>query len=269
MAIVTISRQIGSLGDEIAKALADKLGYEYMEKSKISEVLTKLGFSVSDVEIYDEKKPSIWRTLSIQNKRFSHLIRAAVYELASNENVIIGDRGGQAILKNFPGTLHIRVVAPHTTRLSRLVDQMGCDENKAEQIIRRNDRDSSGYISTHFAANWDDQDLYDLVINTRSMSLDTAVAMITCALGASEFERSSQAAEKLRDLALTQKAKAALLGISGLKGVNLGVEKGVANFSGFASSPTAIMECESTVSKIKGITNVNNQIKLVKEEHVL
>lgn len=56
MAIVTISRQIGSLGDEIAKALADKLGYEYMEKSKISEVLTKLGFSVSDVEIYDEKK---------------------------------------------------------------------------------------------------------------------------------------------------------------------------------------------------------------------
>lgn len=266
MAIITISRQIGSLGDEIAKAVADKLGYEYIEKSRISEVLTGLGFSASDVEKYDEKKPSIWQSLSAQNRRFSHLIQAAVYELASNENVIIVGRGGQAILKDFPGTLHVKVVAPYATRLSRLVDQMGCDKNKAEQIIRRNDRDSSGYISTHFAADWDDQDFYDLVINTRTMSLDTGVAMIACAVAADEFKKNSQAFEKLGDLALTQKANSVLLGISGLTSVILGVERGVANLSGFANSETAIKECESAVSKVKGIIKVNSQINVVKDE---
>jgi cytidylate kinase len=100
MAIVTISRQIGSLGDEIAKVVAGKLGCECVGKSKISKFLSDQGLSAPAVEKYDEKKPTIWQSLSIQKKRFAHLIRAAVYELAANENVMIVGRGGQAILKD-------------------------------------------------------------------------------------------------------------------------------------------------------------------------
>ena len=262
MAIITISRQIGSLGDEIAKAVADKLGYEYIEKSKISEILSVQGFSASDVEKYDEKKPSIWENLSIQKERFSHLIRAAVYELAAKENVMIVGRGGQAILKDIPGTLHVRVISPYDARLSRLREQTGYDEKNAEQVIRQNDRDSSGYIRSYFAADWDDIDLYDLIINTRTTSLSTSVAMITCAVGANEFKKNSQTLEKLNDLALRQKAKAVLLEIPGVAATNLDVEKGVANLSGYVRSSGAIEECEKAVSNIKGITKVNNQLSL-------
>ena len=66
MAIITISRQTRSLGDEIAKATAEKLGYELVEKPHISKALSGLGFSVPDFDKYDEKKPTIWQTLSTQ-----------------------------------------------------------------------------------------------------------------------------------------------------------------------------------------------------------
>lgn len=263
MAIITISRQIGSLGDKIAETVADELNYDCINKQKISEALNIQGFSILDVEKYDEKKPSIWQSFSMQKKRFYHLIRAAVYELAANENVMIVGRGGQVILKDFPGTIHIRVIAPYAKRLDRFIKEKGCDEKKAEQIIQQHDRDSSGYVSAYFDADWDDQDLYDLVINTRTMAVDTAVAMITCAVGADEFKKSSLPCEKFRDLALTQKAKAVLLEIPGLRSTILDVEQGVATLSGLTRSSTVKEECQKAVSNINGITKVNNQLRVV------
>ena len=262
MAVITISRQMGSLGNQIARTVADKLGYEYIEKSKISELLSNQGFSASDIESYDEKKPTIWQNLSKQKKRFSLLIRAAVYELAARGNVLIVGRGGQAILKDFPEVLHVRVIAPYATRTSRLMAQMGCDQGEAEKKIRQTDHESSGYISAYFDADWNDGNLYDLVINTRTLSLDTAEAMIISAIGTRDFKHAPQAFEKFNDLALTKKTQAALLEIPGSRETALSVKKGVANLSGFVKSPETKAECGKAVSNIKGITKVNNQIEI-------
>ncbi len=113
MAIITISRQIGSLGDEIAKALTDRLGYKRIEKSQIGAILSEHGFSASDVDEYDETNPTLLQHLSERTKLFEHLIRAAIYELAAIDNVVIVGRGAQLILRDIPGTLHVRVIAPY------------------------------------------------------------------------------------------------------------------------------------------------------------
>ena len=260
MPIITISRQIGSLGDEIAKSVADKLGYEYIDKAQISEVFLRHGFSTTDVDKYDEKKPSIWQTLSKQNKIFAHLIRTSIYELAARDNVVIVGRGAQLMLKDIPGTLHVRVIAPFSSRVYHLMEQMKYDENDAQRIIRQNDRDSSGYISTYFNANWNDSDLYDMVINTRTIALHTAVEMIMGTVETDEFKKSTQAIEKLDDLALKQKVKAALLDVYGVDVANLDVQKGVVNLSGSAVSIEAKEECEKTISNISGITRIDIQL---------
>jgi cytidylate kinase len=265
MAIISISRQIGSLGDEIAKLAADQLGYELIEKSQISEILAKHGFSASDVDKYDEKKPSLLQTLSIQKKIFAHLIRTAVYELAAKENVMIVGRGAQVILKDIPGTLHVRVIAPYAARVGRLMEQMGYENKKAQWLIRQSDRDSSGYIRTYFDASWDDSDLYDLVINTRTMTMSSGVEMILSAVGTDEFRKSPQVSEKLIDLALTQKVKAVLLEVAGVEVVNLEVQKGAVNMIGSAISIEAKEECEKAISNIRGIAEVNNQLNVMPE----
>lgn len=261
MAIITISRQAGSLGDEIAKAAAEKLGYEYIEKSQISKVLSGLGFSLTDIDKYDEKKPSIWQSLTIQKELLTSLFRAAMYELASRDNVVIVGRGGQVILKNISGVLHVRFIAPNTTRISRIMVQDKCEEKTAERMIRQNDRDSSGYLSTYFGTNWDDSGLYDLVINTRAMALDESVELIACAVNADRIKKSPQVSETLYDLALSHKGKAALLGVSKeLSWVDLTVEKGIAILSGTVGSPVEKNNCAKTVLKIKDIKSVDNQL---------
>lgn len=261
MAIITISRQIGSLGDEIAKATADKLGYEYIEQFHISKILSNFGFSVSEIDSYDEKKPSVWQTLIMHKEIFAHYIQAAVYELAARKDVVIAGRGGQVILKDIPGTLHVRVIAPYATRLSRLMETRGYDEKSAQRIIRQKDRDSSGYLSTYFYADWNASDLYDLVINTRAMTPEESVEIIACAAAADNIKESQLMSDVLYDRALSHKGNAAILEVAGkTEWVDLQVDKGVALLSGYVRSPELRHDCEKAVSSIPGIKSVDNQL---------
>ena len=57
------------------------------------------------------------------------------------------------------------------------MEQRGYEEKDVQRMIRQSDNDSSGYLSTYFDANWDDSDLYDLVINTRAMTLKPVMAL--------------------------------------------------------------------------------------------
>ncbi len=263
MAIITISRQVGSLGDEIAQAVADALGYRYVEKSQISEALSNVGFSLSEIDKYDEKVPSIWQSLSIQKDQFAHLIQAVVYELAARNNAVIVGRGGQAILKGIPGTLHVRIIAPHATRLSRIMEDNGYDEKNARQVIRQNDRDSAGYLSTYFNTNWNNSDLYDLVINTSTITPNESVQMISCAAGNGEIKKVSPKSELLHDLALAHKAKSALLNITEkVDRVELEFDKGVAYLSGLVRSSVIKNKCEQAILNIQGVESVNNHLNV-------
>lgn len=267
MAIITISRQIGSLGNEIAMATADKLGYEYIEKVQISEILSKLGFSISDIDKFDEKKPSIWQMLTVQKGLFEHFIRAVVCEIAARKNVVIVGRGGQVILKDIPGTIHIRVIAPYATRVGRIMKQREYEESDVKRMIRQSDNDSSGYLSTYFDANWDDSGLYDLVINTRAITPSESVELITCAVDADKIKEGPQMSEVLYDLALSHKAKAAVLEVAGgEEWVNLDVKKGIVSLSGLIRSPAVKGACEKTILKIEGVKSVHNQLNVVDQK---
>lgn len=263
MAIITISRKIGSMGDKIAKMTAETLGYEYIEKAHISEGLSRCGIPISDIDKYDEKKPSLWQTFSTQNELFAQCIRATVCELAARDNVVILGRGGQAILKNIPGILHVRVIAPFKTRMSRLMEQSGDEEENVQRLIQQSDFDSSGYLSTNFQSNIDDSDLYDLVINTRTLTLSESVEMITCAAGANMIKESPLISEKLFDFALKHTVKAALLEHAD-KGewVDLDVHKGTAFLTGLVSSPIIKNKCENFVLNIEGIKSVDSQLTI-------
>ena len=266
MAIITISREVGSLGDEIAETVTEKLGYEIIEKSQISEALSEHGFMASDVDKLDEKKPSILQILSKQKNIFDHLIRSTVYDFAARDNVVIVGRGAQIILKGIPGTLHVRITAPYDARVHRIMEQLECEYLHAEQHIRLSDRESSGYISTYFHADWDDGTLYDLVINTRSLTLNTAVDLITEAAKSIEIKEIHQTSERLKDFALSQKGKAVLLEVEGIEVADLDVARGVATLSGMARSLEAKEECKHAILTIKGIAEVNNQINVPPED---
>jgi len=263
MAIITVSRQLGSFGDEIAQNVANHLNYEYVDKLKIGEAVALQGLPAAQMEKFDEKKPSFWDAFSDQRKKFSHTIRAVLYDFAGKNNTVILGRGGQVLLKNLPGTLHVRIIAPFETRMERIIEQEHYDSRNGDRILRRSDRESFGYIRSFFGADWDDKNLYDLIVNTKVISIDTGVKMIVDTISSEKYQGSfEQTVEKLSDLALLQKAETLLMEMSDVEDrvSVLKVEKGVVILTGLVHSAEIKEECENKISEIKGVIRIKNEI---------
>jgi len=264
MAIITISRQMGSLGDEIAKAVADKLNYDFIDKPEIAKALADYGLRVH--ENFDEKGLSFWESFSHQKKRLLYLIKVVLSDFAKKGNVVIYGWGAQILFKDLPGVLRDRIIAPFEVRTRRLVEQKGYKERDAEKILRKSDRDSAGFISSFFKYDWEDKDLYDLIINTNTISVDTGVGLIINTLDAHEFKvRSEETTEKLTDLSLQYKLEAVLEEFPKVVWVNVSVDRGIVDLSGSADSAQSIKECEDALSKVEGVVSVNNRLYVMED----
>ena len=112
MSVITISRQLGSLGTEIAQAVAVRFNYQYVDKEKIGKALADCGLPKIEIEKLDEKNPPFWDSWLIDRKRFFHYIQMVVYDFAQKNNVVIVGRGGQILLKDLPGVLNVRSHVP-------------------------------------------------------------------------------------------------------------------------------------------------------------
>jgi cytidylate kinase len=264
MAVITISRQKGSRGDIIAKMVAERLQYQYVDKTKISDAMANQGLPAPDFEKFDGKKPTIWQSMTDQKKKFTFLLRATVYDFARDGNAVILGRGGQALLKDIPGTLHVRIVAPLEIRRQRLMDQEDMDPKMAEQLLLQSDRDSSGFIRSFFDIDWRDENFYDLLVNTRALSVDIATALIVEAASAPEIRDRAKAVEtSLADKALVQKARAVLVGFPGVDLTRIEVAQGVVTLSGLARSKENIESCRLTIMQLDGVQAVRNKLEIV------
>jgi len=269
MSVITISRQLGSLGTEVAQNVAHELSYQYVDKEKIGKALADFGLPQIAIDKLDEKKPPFWDAWVIERKRFSHYIRMVVYDFAQKNNVVIVGRGGQVFLRDLPGVLHVRIIAPFEVRMRRIMEQEAIDEKEAARVLRRNDRDSAGFIRAFFDEDWDDPGLYDLLLNTQKISAGTTSKLIVESNQSPEIkEGEKKTAGKLVDLILFQKVEAALIGILGMgvQSVGIHIEEGIVIFRGEVGSKNDKESCERAVANIEGVKGVRNQL-LVKPRH--
>jgi cytidylate kinase len=260
MAIITISRQLGSLGTEVAQGVAEKFHYEYVDKEKIAEALAQYGILAPDVDMFDEKKPSLWYSFQLQRKKFLHSLEAVIYDFARKGNVVIVGRGGQVLLKELQGALHVRIIAPLDVRMKRILALAGGDEKRANRILNHSDRDSSGFLRSFFDVDWEQQSLYDLIFNTEKLSVETCLKMIGESISSPEIKEGGKEVEAmLADLALTQKVEVSLMGVLeiGFGNLTVQVNRGVVRLSGHVASDTLKEDCLRAVKLIEGVNRVD------------
>lgn len=266
MAIITLSKTVGTLAEEIARAVAKELNYTFVDK-KVAEALSAEGFSQQDQDAFNEKGLSFWEFFSKKRDRFKYTIKSVVLECAQRDNVVLYGWGAQALLKNIPGVLRVRIYAPHEVRLQRIIEQQGCDIATAEKIIGKKDHDSAGFIRSFYNYDWEDSTLYDLMLNTKTISVNTGVELIIKALAKEEFiQHESNIAEQLTALTLTHKVQAALDEIPGAGTVNFSQEDGNVTLTGMTNSKNVISDCEKAVLDIIGGGTLTNSIRLLSNQ---
>ncbi|MFC1552929.1 AAA family ATPase [Candidatus Latescibacterota bacterium] len=200
MAVVTVSRLLGSGGDEVAAKVAENLGYGLVDTGLILEVAKRAGVSVDKVRNFDEKyqsriiewmknliTPRIGKILSedqneLDSDTFIDYVTTIFNGLAEERNVVIVGRAGQFILKDVDHAFHVRIVADEPFRVKGMEDRYNVSGQEAKDMIKKSDNMRKNYIEHRFHADWDDNQAYHMVLNTSKLSIDEAVCLLTSAV---------------------------------------------------------------------------------------
>jgi cytidylate kinase len=206
MSIITIRGQLGAGASEIGRLVADKLHVDYVDREIIAEVAARLHRQEQDV-IAKEMLPSgllgriaealersapfgvgfegaylpAWQ-IPLDDSRYLQALESVVRELARSQSLVIQGRGSQFILRDYPGALHVQVVAPLEVRLKRAMQDLELDQEAAKQEIARFDNSNRRFVRRYFQAEVEDPVYYDLVINTGRLSFEAAASIVVDAL---------------------------------------------------------------------------------------
>lgn len=167
MAILTISREYGSGGREIGRAVAEHLGYAYEDRASLLAALR-----ASDPrwerfgDEYDEHAPNLWERFDRSFRGYAALLQRHLLEAAAAGRVVIVGRGGAILLAGVPTALHVRIVAPLAARIERIMRREHADHDSVRKLIERVDRERAGFVRAVYRRPWDDPGLHDATYDT-------------------------------------------------------------------------------------------------------
>ncbi len=213
MPVVTISRQVGSLGDEAARALSQELDFHLVTAKEIRELAISYdpSFASGAKDLEEEHGLGLLERLFFAQPVYTSLYEAVILELASQRRVIILGRGAQVVLKDVPQVLRVRVVAPTRVRVARLGRDLGITDEEARDWVSRHDQERRALVRQIFDHDLRDWGLYHLVLNTEGLDQAGAANIIRQAI--SEIERLhplEDVSRRLARLALAKRVEARL-----------------------------------------------------------
>jgi CMP/dCMP kinase len=211
MTAVTVSRQFGSGGEEVAARVAEHLGWCYFDKSVMVMVARERGLSEAEVVDFSEDcyrgrtivdallgrstpvgKATVWDInargdeVAVANVLLNQqaavvAVSGAIRRLAERGSVVVVGRGGQAILRGRPGVLHVRVVADLEDRVLRVMERTGLPRDGARSLMRERDRATAQYLRRFHEVDWQDPALYHLILNTSLLDVDAVADIVVAA----------------------------------------------------------------------------------------
>jgi cytidylate kinase len=266
MAIITISREMGSAGIPIAHKAAEKLGYTLIDGEAIRKVAPQYGLTPEALEVADEKPPAFVERLDEKILVDLHQIELIILNYAQQGNVVIYGRGGQDLVRDLNSVLRVRIIAPFEERVERWAEREWIDPDLARVLVRKSDQQRAGFIKYYFDRDWADPLGYDLTINTLRLSDETAVKLICDGIKDKNLtEQKAQSKEILRDLIIRKKVEIATLSIPGIDGhhVTFQCQKGIVTLGGQLHSDDERRTLLAAIGKIDGIKDIVDQLKIM------
>jgi cytidylate kinase len=212
MTTITISRQVGSGGNEIANRLCEILEYQRFDKQMLAEAASLSGLSEAEIIDFSEENYKVRRFLDrlfnrpaiqlvpetdyapdvermpVREEIALKLVRSAILYAYHRSNVVIMGRGGQIILQDKPGVLYVRLEAPIEDRIQRVKEQFKTSRQvsgvtldlrrQAQDWILERDQASAEYLKRFYNVDWDDSTLYHIILNTGKINMIQAAEII-------------------------------------------------------------------------------------------
>jgi len=182
--IITIEREYGCGGGDIAQLVANRLGWKLWDQRLTEEIARLAHCPKAVVEAREERNDPLYYRLFksflrgsyegsinapklnlVDSETILKTTRRVVEHAAEKGNCVIVGRGSQQFLKNRPDTLRIFLYAPREDKVRRLLGR-GKSEKDAEELVDTVDRERADFIQKYFDSEWPDRPIYHGMLNT-------------------------------------------------------------------------------------------------------
>ena len=192
--VITIGRQLGCGGKEIAERLARELGVKVYDKALLQAAACESGIDASLFEKADERESSslfggffsIHGSISeyfsggscIDNDKLFEIQSETIRNIAQNESCIIVGRCAEYVLRDHPAMLSVFMTADHDDRVERIMRGEGLERDAAIEFIEKNDKKRRSYHDYYATTHWGEASSYDICVNLSRLGVDGTVGFI-------------------------------------------------------------------------------------------
>ncbi|MFN8651939.1 MAG: cytidylate kinase-like family protein [Gemmatimonadales bacterium] len=196
--LITISRQFGTGGAEVARLVAGALGWHVVDNEIVDRVAHRAGLAPDAVAEQDERVPGfverLARALAASSQEFAvpeigvavrpaepnlvRLTEMVVKEIAAEGQAVLVGRAAPAVLGREAGVLHVKLVAGRDYRIEAVMASEKLDRRGAERLMDHTDAERRRYHREHYGRDWDDPLHYHMVLNTGLLGIEETAALI-------------------------------------------------------------------------------------------
>jgi CMP/dCMP kinase len=212
MAIIAITQHLGTRGELLGRALADRLGYRFMNvQDVIDEAAKTYNITPEQLVVVDERRPHFWERLKTDTARFIPIFRSVLLKHMAQDRLVVLGRSVAHLMPEYGCGLRLRLVGPLSARSQEVAAEEKLAPTIAERRVRDYDREVRARLHALFEIDIEDPSVHHLTLNTFATPMPLMIAMLAAA--AAEIDRTADAEKwrMMRDTALAAEVRAMLL----------------------------------------------------------
>lgn len=268
MPLVAMTREMGSLGKDVAAGLAARTGRKVVYHEIIEPLANKMRLRKSHVERFLEGKSGIWERLTTDQTSLSIFTADETFRfLRDGSTAVIRGWGAVHLLRNVPHVVRVRVCAPLEVRVTRMMQRLSTDNRAAvESEIALSEEAHTAITKRHFNVNWRDAEHYDVVLNTGRLSVDDCVEELEGLLKRPCFQETPESLRMVENMALEWAVRSALRREARTADVAVTVEADgdKVRLSGVVDDDAQSAAAAKVAAGVEGARSVDNQLRAAK-----
>ena len=264
MPVIALTQEMGSLAKDVAQQLADELHLSTLRHEVAEHVAQKMHVPRSLINRLREGNAGTIERLRADRASLAVYSAEEVLETAARGDVVLRGWGATCLLRSVPHVVCVRVTRPLKQRVEWLMKNLDTDDaESAESEIRRSAQAHAARMHEQFGVTWGDPLLYDLVLNTERLSVDSCVQQIRALVARPEFAETPASVALLRNMATQARVRAALRADETTRGVDITVESddGKLVLRGIVADAREKDASAAVAAAVSGVVSVDNQLR--------
>ncbi len=273
MTVIAMTREMGTLGKDVAIGLIDSLDLEIVHHELVERHLAeRMNLGESSVHRFLEGRPSLLERWKIDSRRLSRYTAEEILERAAQGNVLIRGWGAAQLLSDVQHVICVRVCAPMEERVAEMKKRLAIDDDAvAQREIERNDDAHTRAIQRQFRQDWRSPYSYDIVLNTSRVPIDACVRQIRLLADCEAYMETDASRAVLMDKLIEARVRtivdAEWSDTPFGSGISVNADDGTVTLQGVTSATGDVSAILEKISAIDGVANVRNDVLVARQAY--